>query len=508
MLVCLWLLAACRRDDSVDTEIVVIEPGDTDVTGTVDTDRVDTDADTDLVDTDADTDLDTDLVDTDAVDTDAPEPDPIDTATVSLAVIGDYGVNSAAEADVAALVNAADPDVVVTTGDNNYPRGGADTIDDNIGKHYGAFIYPYRGTWGAGASENRFFPALGNHDWDDGWTATAYLDWFDLPGGERYYDVARGAVHLFVLDSDPREPDGVDAASVQAAWLEAGLAASTSPWNIVIAHHPPFSSSKHGSTADLQWPFAAWGADLVISGHDHVYERLVSDGIPYVVDGFGGASLYPFASTGPIPESVVQWDSSWGAMFIDADTVGCEVTAMSAEGVVIDRFSLGEPDPVLETLLPSGSTWRFLDDGSDPGVTWIDAGFDDSAWDSGPAPIGSGTRDLATSLASVPTTTWFRASVDVVDASSYAELRVGVARDDGAIVYLNGRELFRSNLPDTAVGATTTASRDVSGGSEDVLQTAWVSASALVDGANVVAVELHQAGMSVDAKLDLQLDAR
>src|SRR6478735_4083208 len=80
-------------------------------------------------------------------------------------VIGDYGLSGPDEANVAALVTRLKPDFVITTGDNNYPLGEAETIDENIGRYFHEFIAPYRGKFGAGAKENRFFPSLGNHDW-------------------------------------------------------------------------------------------------------------------------------------------------------------------------------------------------------------------------------------------------------------------------------------------------------------------------------------------------------
>ena len=180
-------------------------------------------------------------------------PEPIE---VRFAVIGDYGMDNSAEADVGALIQGWQPDFIITTGDNNYPSGGADTIDANIGKYFHNYIFPYVGTYGSEADQNRFFPTLGNHDW---YTAGAqpYLDYFTLPGNERYYDFVEGPVHFFVLDSDPHKPDGVNASSVQAAWLQQGLAGSSSPWNIVTMHHPPYSSGAHGSIDWMQWPFAA-----------------------------------------------------------------------------------------------------------------------------------------------------------------------------------------------------------------------------------------------------------
>ena len=80
------------------------------------------------------------------------------------AVIGDFGLAGQPEADVASLVKSWEPELIITTGDNNYPDGEAETIDDNIGQYYQAFIYPYHGAYGPGAEVNRFFPTLGNHD--------------------------------------------------------------------------------------------------------------------------------------------------------------------------------------------------------------------------------------------------------------------------------------------------------------------------------------------------------
>src|SRR5882724_11291597 len=86
-------------------------------------------------------------------------------ATIRFAVTGDYGDDTTAERDVANLVKSWNPDFVITVGDNNYPDGTASSIDANIGQYYHSFIFPYTGTYGDGATTNRFFPCLGNHDW-------------------------------------------------------------------------------------------------------------------------------------------------------------------------------------------------------------------------------------------------------------------------------------------------------------------------------------------------------
>lgn len=273
-------------------------------------------------------------------------------ATV-FAVIGDYGQDSQSEADVATLVKSWDPDFIVTVGDNNYGSGAASTIDANIGKYYHDYIYPYKGSYGAGAAANKFFPTLGNHDW----IATAaqpYLDYFALPGNERYYDFVRGPAHFFILDSDPHEPDGNTATSDQAAWLKNGLAASTSTFKLVITHHAPYSSGQHGSDDFIQWPFEAWGADAVLSGHDHTYERLQVGGLAYFVNGLGGKSLYAFdvIASG----SRVRYNDDYGAMRVEMTAESLTFQFFTRTGLLIDTHVLSKGFPEVKSILRAGTS--------------------------------------------------------------------------------------------------------------------------------------------------------
>ncbi|MCS7038868.1 MAG: metallophosphoesterase [Caldilineales bacterium] len=255
-----------------------------------------------------------------------PPPD----ATVTFAVIGDYGAASPAEAKVAALVASWRPAFILTTGDNYYRGAGdpAHPYDGSTGRYFCAFLHGVQpGPWcrsdAMSRDGNRFFPALGNHDYSDA-GLNRYLAYFTLPGNglsstsgnERYYDFVWGPVHVFVLNSNAVEPDGIRSDSRQARWLRTGLAASTTPWQVVILHHPPYSSGPHGSTPDLQWPFAAWGADVVIAGHDHTYERIVRDGIVYIVNGLGGGARYGLRR--PVTGSVFRYNADWGALRVTA----------------------------------------------------------------------------------------------------------------------------------------------------------------------------------------------
>ena len=246
------------------------------------------------------------------------------------AVIGDFGIDNAGEAAVAELVKSWKPEFVITLGDDNYPSGEASTIDLNIGKYYAEFIGNYRGTFGSGSKANRFWPSPGNHDWVSPGLAP-YRDYFTLPGNERYYDVDLGLVHLYAVDSDPHEPDGTEATSVQAGWLKKQLAASTSCYDLVYFHHPPYSTARHGSELGMRWPFKAWGAEAVLAGHDHTYERLEVDGIPYFVNGVGGADRYDFP-TPALPETKFRFNGDYGAMLVTAKPSGITYEFSTVDG--------------------------------------------------------------------------------------------------------------------------------------------------------------------------------
>jgi tartrate-resistant acid phosphatase type 5 len=274
-----------------------------------------------------------------STDTPAPSATPAP-AGVRFAVIGDFGEGGQAEADVAALVHGWTPDIVITVGDDNYPSGAAETIDAHLGQFYHDYIFPYQGTYGPGASQNRFFPTLGNHDW---YTpgAKPYLDYFTLPGNERYYDFVWGPVHFFALDSDENEPDGVGRSSAQAAWLKQAMAVSTSRWNVVYFHHAPYSSGMHGSTTWMRWPFKDWGADVVLTGHDHTYERLLVDGLPYFVNGVGGGAIYNFVNI--LPESQFRYNANYGAMLVTVTTTRMDFEFDNRKGELIDSYQLSKP---------------------------------------------------------------------------------------------------------------------------------------------------------------------
>jgi len=271
-------------------------------------------------------------------------------SSTRFAVIGDFGSDDADfdERDVADLVAGWFPDFIITAGDNRY---GSISMDAAVGKYYCDFLADagFGSTCsGNNAASNAFFPSLGNHDYTDGAGISEYLDYFTLPGAgisttgtsgsEKYYDFIQGPIHFFAINTEESSTF-----NAQKAWLQQQLAASTTPWQVVFFHSAPYSScSSHGSDPEMQWPFASWGADAVIAGHDHTYERLQIDGIPYFVNGLGGMSRYSFGT--PITGSIVRYRDNYGAMLVDASDTTMTFQFINVDGTVIDTYTT-EPGP-------------------------------------------------------------------------------------------------------------------------------------------------------------------
>ena len=322
-------------------------------------------------------------------------------SAATFAIIGDYGADNGDELAVANLVKSQNPDFIVTVGDNTY---GSRTQDNAIGKYYSDYIGNYKGGFGTGSETNRFFPALGNHDWSDGGGIDGYLDYFTLPeassGTERYYDFVQGPVHFFVLDSDGREPDGRTADSDQARWLEAGLKSSDTPWQIVVMHHPPYSSGGHGPQTALRWPYEEWGADAVLSGHEHSYERLIKDDngdgvtIPYFVNGIGGAGISSFGSTID-PDSALRYRADHGSMLVKANdsTLTFELWSIADGGSLIDTYSVSSEPPVEP---PSGTHQVILQQG----LNGYAGTFDTTLREAKPATAYGSTTNLSVDASS------------------------------------------------------------------------------------------------------------
>ena len=228
---------------------------------------------------------------------------------------------------------------VVALGDNAYDTGSA-----------AEFANCYDPSWGRFRARTR--PAAGNHDYMTP-GAAAYFNYFGAAAGDPatgYYSYDLGAWHIIVLNSNCLYVGGCGAGSAQEQWLRADLAAHPALCTLAYWHHPLFSSALHGGEASMR---AVWqalveaGAEVVLNGHDHTYERFApqspygaadpAQGLREFVVGTGGRSHYPFFA--PAANSQVRNGDTFGVLAL--------------------------------TLRPSGYDWRFV---PEAGKTFEDAG--------------------------------------------------------------------------------------------------------------------------------------
>ena len=276
------------------------------------------------------------------------------TATVTVAAAGDIacdpasgsfqdGAGTAASCHMGAtsdLLIDLHPDAVLTLGDNQYENGSLAKYRESYGP-----------SWGRVKSIT--MPAPGNHEYLTS-GAAGYFGYFGAVAGDPkkgYYSFDLGAWHLISLNSNCAQAGGCGVGSPQEAWLRADLAAHPTTCALAYWHHPRFSSGEHGDHASMA---ALWqalqegGAELVLSGHDHDYERFApqdadgtldtAHGLRQFVVGTGGKNHY--AMTGGLrPHSEVHNDDTFGVLVL--------------------------------TLRPGGYGWRFL---PEPGKTFTDHG--------------------------------------------------------------------------------------------------------------------------------------
>jgi hypothetical protein len=229
------------------------------------------------------------------------------------------------------------PGVVAVLGDSVYERGTA-----------AEFARCYAPSWGRFRARTR--PAVGNHEYGTG-GAAAYFRYFGRRAGEPgrgWYAYSLGAWRVVVLNSNCARV-GCRAGSPQERWLRAELAARPALCTLAYWHHPRFSSGEHGpqtAVAPLWRALAEHGAELVLSGHDHHYERFAPQapdgrfdaaGIRQFVVGTGGRAHYRVRA--PRPNSERRIGGSWGVLVLTLRESGYDWRYVRAAGGVADRGS-------------------------------------------------------------------------------------------------------------------------------------------------------------------------
>ena len=257
--------------------------------------------------------------------------------SVTFAVLGDNGTGGRNAMDIArqmARTYGETPyGLVVLLGDISYYGSIADRSQE-------VFFEPFGPLLDAGVT---FELAVGNHELEYEPSSEANQEIvrrLELVREEgAFYSVVWGPVEIFIVDSSTPQVTGA-AGPEQITWLRDALAASTASWKVAALHHPPYSSGGHGSNIAvreaLEPLFVEYGVDLVLTGHDHHYERTVPlDGVTYVVSGAGsklrGTGTSDFTA---VAENRLQF------MIVEATTDAIRLRAVGVDGVVIDEFTL------------------------------------------------------------------------------------------------------------------------------------------------------------------------
>jgi acid phosphatase type 7 len=203
-----------------------------------------------------------------------------ESGALAFVAFGDSGHGGADQKAVTAQLETVPADLMLITGDIAYDSGTLEQFEE----HFFAMYEPL-------LASLPVFPTSGNHDYETS-DASPYRAVFSLPddgepsGRERWYSFDWGDAHFVALDTEKVGDE-------QAAWLDQNLARNHKPWTIVYAHRGPYSSGSHGGSSAFRQLFSpileAHGVQLVLSGHDHNYERTVPiGGVTHVVTGGGG----------------------------------------------------------------------------------------------------------------------------------------------------------------------------------------------------------------------------
>ena len=249
------------------------------------------------------------------------------------------GASATGDEATAAILDGQ-PGTVLTLGDTVYEDGTA-----------AEYANCYAPTWGRHLARTR--PSVGNHEYHTP-DAAGYFSYFGAAAGDPtrgYYSFDLGAWHLIALNSNCAEVGGCTAGSPQELWLRADLAAHPKTCTLAYWHHPRFNSgTAHGNTAAMQplWQaLSDYGAEIVLSGHEHVYERFAPQTAAGVADpalgvrqftvGTGGRTFHAFGTAKP--NSEVRHTGTFGVLRLDLSDAGYAWQFLPASGTFTDAGS-------------------------------------------------------------------------------------------------------------------------------------------------------------------------
>ena len=309
--------------------------------------------------------------------------------------------------------------------------------------------------------------------------------------------------------------------NAEAAKIESAIIAESARWGDAKTNNGSPLLKSH-------WEAAVENThDGFLATRNATFLQRLRNTIIELRDGNGNYSIEQDAPLFPnvdAPNFVIDGTAQHGGQ-IDA---GAQLQFLSSEGTTY--FTTDGSDPRLTggnvnpsavafngtstsaTLFGTGSSWSYLDTGEDLGDAWRTPGFNDSAWEVGNGQLGYGDGDETTVVDYVDgpdgknITTYFRR--EFTSTGNYALATLSIQRDDGVVVYVNGIEVVRDNLPSGLISFDTPALSPIGGGDESNFLDFLIPAGLLVEGTNTIAVEIHQvSGTSSDISFDASLTA-
>ncbi len=388
------------------------------------------------------------------------------------------------------------------------------------------------------------FPCLGNHEYIGDSDCSNYLALFEVPDNglaqqykERWYSFDYGNCHFTILDTwDISHTSWYEEGSVQHNWARTDLDGGGA-WNFVFLHCPPYTETEYGEyrhhynaddveavrdeLAEKIFNASQYGINFVFSGHNHFYERSFvnyvgseTHGVYYIVTGGAGAPTHTIFHDAQSQENPYRVHAERCHEHCVVDVIAGEqgsrvfVQAVRNDGSVLDFF--GTPEiPDLGFILPGGASgWKYDQSGEDLGWLWQETWYDDGEWSSGPAPLGYGDGTFGTTLTNTGEPIYyFRKHFNPGSLSAVEYVSLDVIRDGGCVAYLNGREVFRSNMPRGPLHYDDQAAEEVHGQYDWWWHKCRIDKSLLRENDdNVVAVQVHQDenGLS-DVSFDLRI---
>ncbi len=269
---------------------------------------------------------------------------------------GDSGSGNEHQYRLAEKMPSAGADIVVHTGDLIYMEGEREDYPEKFYRPYASLI-----------ASVPFYPSMGNHDFRTNRGAPMFEE-FVLPENgpqsstpERHYWFDFGSARFVAIDTDLTMKD---LGSIVAPWLDKVLEGAGDRWKIVFFHHPVYTNGRYGPTHRL-WRtilpvIEAHGTHLVLSGHDHLYERThpiregkitpPGQGVVHVVTGAGGHGLYAI-NPKPMEQIAVQYNEDYSFTVIDVSPDRMTLRQINANGEQVDEYVIprtGSPDPLPE----------------------------------------------------------------------------------------------------------------------------------------------------------------